>query len=675
MPHFPLREFLTLMRFGIVGVGATLVHMSVAAGLVHFALANVFIANLAAYMTAFLVAFTGHFLWTFQKGAPLKQAIWRYFVISLSAFGANNLVLLGLVESGLVSKVTSVIIAAAIVPAISYVASRLWGFKEAPVPLGPETAAPSAEAFQAIALDSETDEVDEATDVPSVSSRLHDRVMKHPAFWFWALVMIHLVLWTLVPTLVYRNLPLDVIELVTWGHEWQLGYFKHPPLPSWLLEGATILFGKAEWPAYMLSQLSIVIAFWAIWRLGRAVIGAKAALLSVFLTSLIYFYNFPTPEFNHNVLQVPVWALMALVGWYALKQDKLWQWLALGLLTGTAVYIKYSMAILVVALLLFLLIEPQARQRLRSKGLWLASLLALLISAPHLYWLIDSNFQSLAYASTRSAPLEGITARILGPLGFVGAQIGHHGALLLVLVLGGGLLPFWRKGLTGRVSFAFAGTLEQRYILWIALVPILLTILLSVISGSEMRPMWPAPMFSFSALALLGSLKTAYYKDRFRAMVIGWAALYFGILVVIASMGLFGSHFIKKPLRVDWPGSTIASHFSKAWQSQFGQPLAFVGGNAWIGGNVSFYAPERPSLVYLEDWGRSPWADPAQVRCQGLLILWQQKDGSEPRLPDYEGIDLKKISASGLEAFPWKVTDKPFRIGWAMMPPEPDACQ
>ncbi|TLP45697.1 hypothetical protein FDK21_13250 [Cohaesibacter sp. CAU 1516] len=662
------KELLTLMRFGIVGIGATLVHMGVAASLVHFNIAPVFVANLVAYLTAFLFAFTGHFVWTFQRGAPLKQAIWRYFVISASAFGVNNLVLLSLVESGLVSKVASVVIAAAIVPAISYVASRLWGFKDASEP-DAQPAQPTAPFFD------KGEDTADAADLAPVNSGLHGRVMKHPSVCFWTFMALHLVIWTLVPTLVYRNLPLDVIELVTWGHEWQLGYFKHPPLPSWLLEGATMLFGSSAWPAYLLSQLSMIIAFWAIWRLGRAILGAQAALLSVFLTSLIYFYNFPTPEFNHNVLQVPVWALMALCGWYALKQDKLWQWLALGLLTGFAVYIKYSMAILVVALLLFLLVEPSARQRLKSWGLWLAALLALLVAAPHLYWLIDSDFQSLSYMSARSAPLEGIVARLLGSLGFVGIQIGHHGALLLVLAIGGGLLPFWRKGISAGVSFPFAATLERRYLIWIALVPIALTILLSVVNGSEMRPMWAAPMFSFSALALLGSLKTAYFRERFRFMAIGWAGVYFGTLIVIASMGLFGSYVIKKPLRVDWPGAQIASHIASLWQSQQNQPLAYVGGDAWIGGNVSFYAATRPSLVHLEDWGKSPWAEPAQVRCKGVMILWQQKDGDEPHLPEAYAFDPQRIAASGIEVFQWKVKDKPFRIGWAMVPPDPSACQ
>lgn len=515
----------------------------------------------------------------------------------------------------------------------------------------------------------------EPSTTPMPNRRLYDAFQNRPSLWFWIFVALHIVLWTLVPTAVNRNLPLDVIELVTWGHEWQLGYFKHPPLPSWLLEAATLIAGNAAWPAFLLSQISIVVAFWAIWRLGSALINPQAALLSVFLTSLIYFYNFPTPEFNHNVLQIPIWALMSLVGWHALKRDCLRHWLLLGLLTGIAVYIKYSMAILVVALTLFLIVEPSARQRLRSKGLWLASLLAVIVAAPHLYWLIDSAFQSLAYASGRSAALDSIMDRILGPLGFLGAQVGHHGGLLLVLLLGGALLPFWRRGLEEPISFACSGTFERRYLLWIAIVPILLIVLLSVIAGTEMRPMWPAPMFSFTALAMLVVLKTAFFKERFRAMAIGWAAVYFGTLIILVSMGLFGSHFIKKPLRIDWPGADIASHFEDRWQTQHKQALTYVGGNAWIAGNVAFYAKARPTLVHLEDWSKSPWADEQSVTCRGILILWQQKQGDEAKLPEIYAFNASRITGRGVQIFDWKVKNKPFRIGWAMVSPDPNSCR
>ena len=492
---------------------------------------------------------------------------------------------------------------------------------------------------------------------------------------FWSFALFHLFFWTLVPTLTYGNLPLDVIELVTWGHEWQLGYFKHPPLPAWLLEGATLLFGHAEWPAYFLSQGSVVIAFWVIWHLGRDAMGEVAALLAVLLTSLIYFYNFPTPEFNHNVLQIPVWALMGLVAWWAFTGDRIRDWFLLGLLVGLAVYVKYSMAIFVITLFAFLIFEPTLRRLLRSKGLWLAALLAVMIAFPHLVWLVETDFISLTYASDRSKHLVGVVSRVAGPMEFLLTQLAHHGGLIFVLLLGGALLPFGRGHFSEAVSFRTDDQLFRRFILWIALVPVLFTALLSGIAGAAMRPMWATPMFSFTALVVLALAKEVLYKERLRWMAIGWTTLYFGVLTAVAFMGLFGSYFIRKPLRVDFPGQELASYFSKLWHDKTGTYLRFVGGDSWLAGNVSFYSNDRPSLVHLDDMVKSPWVSRTDIECSGILILWSQRDGGKPFMPTNLAVSFNSIATTGVEPFSWKVKDQPFQIGWGIKPPDPQHCE
>ena len=47
----------------------------------------------------------------------------------------------------------------------------------------------------------------------------------------------HLFIWTLVPSISNTNLPLDTIEALAWGNDFQLGYSKHPPLSAWFVNG------------------------------------------------------------------------------------------------------------------------------------------------------------------------------------------------------------------------------------------------------------------------------------------------------------------------------------------------------------------------------------------------------------------------------------------------------
>ena len=47
------------------------------------------------------------------------------------------------------------------------------------------------------------------------------------------ILLLHLVLWTLVPDLLYAALPLDSLEAAAWGSGFSLGNAKHPPLTGW----------------------------------------------------------------------------------------------------------------------------------------------------------------------------------------------------------------------------------------------------------------------------------------------------------------------------------------------------------------------------------------------------------------------------------------------------------
>src|SRR5215813_12999052 len=70
---------------------------------------------------------------------------------------------------------------------------------------------------------------------------------------------LHLVVWTALPILVCRNLQLDLAEGLALGKEWQLGYWKHPPLPWWLDDLAFRLTGDVH-AVYVLGPLAAVAA-------------------------------------------------------------------------------------------------------------------------------------------------------------------------------------------------------------------------------------------------------------------------------------------------------------------------------------------------------------------------------------------------------------------------------
>src|ERR1700675_3834394 len=104
-----------------------------------------------------------------------------------------------------------------------------------------------------------------------------DWIEAAPRAAFAAFLALHFVVWTALPTILYPNLPLDLIEALTYGREWQLGYDKLPPLPWWLIEVVYRLVG-IDAAYYVVAQVAVIAAFAVVWRTALPLVGARGAL-------------------------------------------------------------------------------------------------------------------------------------------------------------------------------------------------------------------------------------------------------------------------------------------------------------------------------------------------------------------------------------------------------------
>jgi 4-amino-4-deoxy-L-arabinose transferase-like glycosyltransferase len=214
---------------------------------------------------------------------------------------------------------------------------------------------------------------------------------------FAAFLSVHFLLWTALPALLYANLPLDLIEALTYGPEWQLGYDKLPPLPWWSIEIMYRAFGT-DAAYYALAQASVVVAFVAVWITAVPLVGARRALVAILIIDGFHYFQFTAAKFNHDVIQLPLWGLAGFALHAGLKDGRLWHWALLGAVVGTALWAKYFVVMLVAPIVLFTLIDRDARAVLARPGPWLAAAITLLIMAPHILWLVQNDFLPFAYA-------------------------------------------------------------------------------------------------------------------------------------------------------------------------------------------------------------------------------------------------------------------------------------
>lgn len=479
------------------------------------------------------------------------------------------------------------------------------------------------------------------------------------------LLGVHSLLWVVIPTLVQPNANLDVVEGLVWGQELQWGYDKHPFLTPWLTYLFSLLSGGTNWPVFLVSQLCVVTTVLMSWRLALEYLERRCAALSALLLLLIPYFNYVTPEFNPNILQLPLWAAVILSAYFALQRRSLGYWLLLGVFAGLALSTKYYAVVLLVSILGVLLL-PARWWVWRTAGPYLALLATLLVWGPNLFWLIEHEWVTVSYGVARGGDSASLASHLIHPLKFVLSQV----AVLVPLVL---VVSYARRtGETNGLNTVKRSLLPQsdRAFLWaVTAGPLLVTLLLSLVTGMKLRSMWGTPLLTFMPLALWVFAGWVRQIDRRRLLRGGLLVSAFYLLVFVAEMALL-PEFGKQKKRAHFPGAEMATALTQRWHDATGQPLEYVIGSIWLGGNLAYYSPDHPSVLFDGDPQRSPWFEVENAAHSGALIVWNlsmdgEADTYQRLLKDYPSA----VRGEVLE-FSWPAQDQPpVRIGWAIVPP------
>ena len=60
---------------------------------------------------------------------------------------------------------------------------------------------------------------------------------------FYIFLIVHLIVWTAIPSLTNNNLPLDTIEALAWGSNLDWGFNKHPPMSALSINFLAVMIG------------------------------------------------------------------------------------------------------------------------------------------------------------------------------------------------------------------------------------------------------------------------------------------------------------------------------------------------------------------------------------------------------------------------------------------------
>jgi len=398
---------------------------------------------------------------------------------------------------------------------------------------------------------------------------------------FYIFIVLHLIIWTLIPALTNQNLPLDTIEALAWGSNLDWGFNKHPPASAFFVEVFYQIFGSNDWAYYLLSQIFVVISFFVVWKFSQEFFSNNIySLLSVLLLEGIYFYNFTAPEFNVNVCQLPFWALSVLYAWKGFKDNKTIDWLLFGIFAAIGILSKYLFIYLLIAIDVFLAFVF-FKKKFNYKS-FISLVPFLLILLPHLIWLTENDYITITYGLHRTdGGDQSFLKHLTHPILFLGKQIGI-------------LIPFFIMCFFAISKFKSKFDFKDQkllFLLTINIVPILLMFATSMIMGVKIRTMWMTPFYLFFGVLVIYIFQSQINLNKLKGFV-----SVFIILFIFSPFAYAYVSITETNKRTDYPGKKIAKQAQELWDKNRDEKIIYVIGNEWKGGNLSYHLKDRPKL-------------------------------------------------------------------------------
>ncbi|RAI41005.1 glycosyltransferase family 39 protein [Rhodoplanes roseus] len=486
-------------------------------------------------------------------------------------------------------------------------------------------------------------------------------------------LVLHVLIWTLMPALLNANLQLDLAEDLALGKEWQLVYWKHPPLPWWMAAGLYQLTGDVRM-VYLLGPLASAVAMGAVWRLGKDIVGAFPALLAVLALEGLHFFNFSVVKFAHDQCQLPFWALTALFFHRGLTREKILDWALAGVFLALCFWSKYAAFALAATLGLFLLADRDARRAWATPGPYVMAIAFALVVAPNAWALVQSDFLPFRYVDERAKTAAHWWQFAWYPLQWTFGQIGFLLPTLGLLAL---LYPLRRADAATRPltlgdvdpNVISPGAFDRRYLAWLALGPFAVTTLVAAVLGRLPVAMWGYPLWSMLPLAIVAWRGAPFEDVRLIRFALGVVAVLVIMPLVYVAVEEGEPLLRDRPKATQFPGKRLAEIVTRDFLEKTGQPLAYVTGTEFAANNVAVYGPTRPHVIVHGDPALSPWIDMADVKKRGVLIVWEEQGAG---LVDAWMKTFPGATVRGRLMLPRQAHGKvaPVRLQYAIVPPE-----
>ncbi|MGH6780393.1 MAG: glycosyltransferase family 39 protein [Bradyrhizobium sp.] len=478
-------------------------------------------------------------------------------------------------------------------------------------------------------------------------------------------VLLQAALWLVVSLPFYHSPPRDLAIALAYGREYQVGTGLGPPLAFWLADIAYRVAGNHVFGVYLLAELCSVVTFWALFLLGRALVGGQQAVLAVLLAMTVTAFGSSALDFGPDVLACPLWALLLLHSWQLIGQGRRNAWFAFSIEAGLLLLTTSAAIELLLLVAAFAVATRQGRRTLSSLDSPFALLVIVVLALPYLIWLIRAG----ALHAPHWPPLADLHARAVHWVRLLGGLLLAISGILILIAANSG----WFNRTPEDAPILYrppAGPLARKFVYVFAVAPALIGSLISGLFNLDRVVAGVGVVLLMAGLAVIVAAGDRVHLRRQRVLRAIWAAV-----IVVPALGVVaGALFLpwtgRNEVATSLPARDIAQFFGGNFQRRTKRPLAAVAGDTQIASLIALGAG-RPHLFIDAAPERTPWMTFAKFHQIGGVVVWRASDtaGKPPpaiakRFPD--------LVPEVPQTFDWLVNGRQpvLRIGWAIVRPK-----
>lgn len=233
------------------------------------------------------------------------------------------------------------------------------------------------------------------------------------------------------------GLMFDEAQYWFWGKHPAWGYYSKPPVIAWLIGASTAIFGDGNFGAKMLSPILAVATGGMLYATALRMKYTERTAAWVLVT----YITLPVVTGNSMFFTTDVplrffWAvaMYGIISAWNTKQAR--YWVLAGIAAGLGLLSKYTMVAFAASALLAMLSSRDLRPQLAKPWPWLAAAVALLVLVPNLLWNTHHHFVTFTHTNDNVFS-KSVQIYPEDMLGFMGAQFGMFGPILLIALIQG----------------------------------------------------------------------------------------------------------------------------------------------------------------------------------------------------------------------------------------------